>query len=510
MSSFRILPWLTVLALVACGANFPRSAAAAGEPTAAPAPASASQRLDDALGLISKKQFDEGLPALTSVIEARSFASLPSDAQYRALQTAGGVEMGFERWSLARGYMARAAAMPQATADDQLSLITIGGQLHDKATVAGALTALARRWPDRLGEIDEDYLSSTLHAADRLPRGTELALLQALYAANWKLKSDIEPSDSWRDLVLLLVEQGRVAEALEVSARITDPQILVDMRADRRFDVVVAAHPERFDVEAAAARQIEVLQAKNADVPNSLRVKTLLMAALMRRHHAAAALAIADDAITEIRDTNYPERAYADYLAEYGGLLAERAFALLDLGLWDEAVDQLKAAAREFEHDRDNVGAAIDLAEVECDLARPADASSVLAQITAGISPYGAMQVESVRLDVATQNGDSAQVERSLSYLRAHRSDAALTYLSALIVANQLDAAAQELRRQLAEPDTRQEALGSVQTYAPEPATPRDLEMRARWHSVLARHDVETAITHVGRVESYDLEGALF
>jgi tetratricopeptide (TPR) repeat protein len=460
--------------------------------------------------LISQKQFDVGLPALRAVIDAHSFASLPTDDRYRALHAAGQAEMALQRWPLARGYMARAAAMPQATADDQLAFMTIGAQLHDQATVVAALTALARQWPGHLGDIDEDYLTSTLRTADGMPRGTALALLQALFAANFKLKSDIEPSDSWRQLTLLLVEQGRLSEATEVSARITDPQILVNMRADRRFDAVVAELPERFDVEAAASREIRALQARDEAGDNSLRVKTLLMTALTRRHHAAAALAIADEAIAEISDTNYPERRYLDYLAEYGGLLTERAFALLDLGLWDEAVAQLTAAAREFEHDRDNVGAAISLAEVECDLARPKEARSVLDQLASGLSQYGTMRLEGVRLDVATQQGDAPQVKRSLSYLEAHRRDAPLSYLSALIVANQLDRAARELRRQLAEPVTRQEALGVVQTYAPQPATPRDLEMRARWQSVLARRDVQKAIEKVGRAESYDLEGALF
>jgi hypothetical protein len=509
LPSSRILPWLTVLALAACSTHPPHDAQTGGQSAAAADP-SASRRLDDALRLIANKQFDAGLAALQSVIDARSFASLPGAAQYHALLAAGETEMSFHRWSLARGYMTRAAALPQATIDDQLALVTIGWQLNDRPLIAQSLTAVAKKWPERLGDIDEDNLTSFLRSAGRLPRATTLTLLQSLYAANFKLKFDIEPSDTWRDLMLLLIEQGRVSEAADVSGRITDPLVLVEIRADRRFDTVVAAHPERFDAEAAAERQIKRLQAQDGDGANSLRVKVLLMAALMRRHHTPAALAIADDAIAEIRDTNYPERRFVDYLAEYGDLLTERAYALLDLGLWDEGVAQLKAAAGEFEHDRDNVRAAIDLAEVECDLARPADASSVLAQITAGLSPYGDMRVEGVRLDVATQEGDAAQVERSLSYLRTHRGEGPVSYLSALIIANQLDPAAEELRRELGDSDTRQDALGNVQTYAPQQATPRDLQMRARWQSVLARPDVRHAIAKVGRVQSYDMEGSLF
>ncbi len=496
MPSFRILPWLAVLAFAAGSVH-----AFASTP---------SQRLDDALHLIANKQFDAGVDALRSVIDARSFASLPSDDQYHALLTAARTEMRLQRWSPARGYMTRAAAMPQATADELLALVTIGWRLHDQPLIAESLTTVARKWPDRLGKIDEDYLTGVLASQSKLPRATALVLLQALYSANFKLKWDIEPSESWRDLMLMLIGLGRLSEAVDVSARITDPLVLIEIRADRRFDIAVAADSERFDAVAAADRQIAWLQAKDEGGVNSLRVKTLLMVALMRRHHAAAALAIADDAVAEIRDTNYPERRFVDYLAEYGDLLTERASALLDLGLWDEGVAQLKAAAQEFEHDRDNVSAAIDLAGLECDLAHPADARSVLAQITESLSPYGEMQVESVRLDAATQEGDAAQVERSLSYARAHRGEAPMSYLGDLIIANQLDRAAGELRRQLLDPDTRQIALANVQTYTPEQATPRDLEMRSRWQSVLARPDVQSTISRVGRVASYDLEGSLF
>jgi hypothetical protein len=509
-----------LVALAACTSDPPHDAGPSAKSAASAPPAtrpaspsqgpSAGQRLDAALRLIANQQFDEGLAALRAVIDARSFASLPGDDQYHALLAAGRAEMGFQRWPLARGFMARAAAMPQASADDELALVTIGSQLHDQPLIAQSLTAVARRWPARLREIDEDYLTAVLAAQAKLPRATALALLQSLYAADFKLKWDVEPSESWRDLMRLLIEQGRQSEAVEVSARITDPIVLIQIRADRRFDAVVAAHPDRFDAEAAADRQIRWLQAKDEGGADSLRIKALLMAALMRRHHAAAGLAIADEAIAEIRDTNYPERRFVDYLAEFGELLTERAFVLLDLGLWDAGVAQLKTAAGEFEHDRDNVGAAIDLAQIECDLARPAEARSVLAQITEGLSPYGQMQVEGVRLDIATQEGDAAQVERSLLYLSAHRGDAPVSYLIDLIVANQPERAAAELRRQLLDPDTRQVALGNVQTYTAGQDTPRDLEMRARWQSVLARPDVQSAIAKVGRVESYDLEGSPF
>jgi len=80
------------------------------------------------------------------------------------------------------------------------------------------------------------------------------ALLQALYDAQWKLPGDVEPSAAWRDLMLRLLEKGRVSEAGEVVSRVTDVYVLIAMRSDRRFDQIVEANAARFDIGAAADR----------------------------------------------------------------------------------------------------------------------------------------------------------------------------------------------------------------------------------------------------------------
>jgi hypothetical protein len=111
--------------------------------------------------------------------------------------------------------------------------------------------------------------------------------------------------------------------------------------------------------------------------------------------------------------------------------------------------------------------------------------------------------MEAVRLNAAVQLGDTKQVERSLEYLRLHRADAAYTYAKALVVANRLDPAADELVRQLLDPRLRQGALLSLQNYAPSPGPPRDMEMDARWRSVIAKNNVQEAIRTAGRADSY-------
>jgi hypothetical protein len=116
------------------------------------------------------------------------------------------------------------------------------------------------------------------------------------------------------------------------------------------------------------------------------------------------------------------------------------------------------------------------------------------------------MQMESVRLDAAYQLGDLEQVERSLRYLSIHRADAPGTYEIALISVNQLDRATLELVAELMDPSERQDALLGIQSFAPTPETPRDMDLDARLRAVIARPEVQAAIRKVGRVESYPLE----
>jgi hypothetical protein len=65
------------------------------------------------------------------------------------------------------------------------------------------------------------------------------------------------PSFAWQDLVLLLLEQNQLTEAIDVSTHVTDEYGVISMRADRRFDAVVAANPAHFDVDAAFRRNLE-------------------------------------------------------------------------------------------------------------------------------------------------------------------------------------------------------------------------------------------------------------
>jgi beta-barrel assembly-enhancing protease len=117
------------------------------------------------------------------------------------------------------------------------------------------------------------------------------------------------------------------------------------------------------------------------------------------------------------------------------------------------------------------------------------------------------MQVESVRLEAAVQLKDTAQIDTSLAFLKAHRADAPREYLRALILTGQADLAAQNLIERLLDPVARQDALERVQNFAPTPHASRaEQEFDAQWRALIARPDVQAAIRKIGRIESYALE----
>jgi tetratricopeptide (TPR) repeat protein len=498
-----------MLNLVACAGNSTKPTDRAGPANAAakaPDSSAAMQQLVDALTLIADHNYTQGEMALQTVISAPTFSSLSVDDRYQALSTAGKVGIEHGQVKLGYDYLVRALAMPQSDYEDRLMQLSAANKLGYTSDALAGLAILVQRWPDRVNALNPYFVVNILRKARQLPPSSALPAFRALYNAHWKGKSGEEPSGMWREFVLLLLEDRKLAEAIDVSARVTDADDLIDMRADRRYDAVVAANPLRFDIDVAAERELREMQSLSENSPRSLVLKTNVIELLRHQQHYAAALAAADSLVVELRSTNYPEKIYADYGEQISWFLNERATVLERVGRWDDAVAQLSAAGVLLENNIGNVSQLINLGDLYCRLDRPKDALAAVNRLVAHPSPFGVMEMEQVRLDAAVQLQDSKEAARSLQYLREHRTDAPTGYQYALIIVNQLDLAAQVLIARLLDPEQRTNALASAQSYAEPPTTPRDMELRARWRAVIARQDVQAAIQKVGRVESYHLE----
>jgi tetratricopeptide (TPR) repeat protein len=464
-------------------------------------------QVDLSLKLVSERQFAEAEGVIQPVIHAKDFDRLPSGEQYRALLTAAKLAFTLKEPKLEYESRVRLLALPEATGDDRMSRLNAANRLTDTAEKLASLTDLAQKNPERLDHMNYQFILRVLNDSEKqLPHGAALPLMQALYAAHWKVVWGMEPSGTWQDFALLLLEQNRLSEAIDVSTHVTDEYALISMRADRRFDAISAANPAQFDVDAAIRKALDHFQFLAERTPKSLTPRVVVLERLLEEQHYGAGLAVADALVAEIRLHADPKQWYDDFDDRYVWILDTRSRLLRRLGRWDEGVDQLAAASWVLEKDEKNVSQVINLGELYCDLGNPKNGLDTLVRLGSDISSYGRMQEAAVRLDAAIQLDDAAEKEKWFGFIKEHRLDAPRSYDDALLRMNDLDGAAKWLIERLEDKDLRSSALLSIQDYAVPRETPRQAELRKRRRDLMTRADVQGEIQKVGRIGSYKIE----
>lgn len=500
MSLSKIIAGASILlALVGCAGN--------GSSTLLGPQLAEIAKIDTALKLVADKQFQRAEGVIQPVIHAKKFNRLPSAEQYRALLTAARLAYTLKKPQLEYESRVRLLALPEATSKDRVSRVNAAARLQNLNEVLVSLLDLVQKNPELLDDSTGQFVARALNEAQKtLPHGASLPLLQALYATHWKLEWNQEPSGAWLNLAQLLLEQKRVAEAIEVSSHITEAFTLIQMRVDRRFDAVTTANPAHFDVDSALKHDLDNMQSAAERAPKSLGPRLITLELLFEQQNFATALKVADGALAEIRSKSDPRQWYDDFDEQYVWILDTRSRVLRRLGRRDEGLDQLAAASWVLDRGGENVNQVINLGDLYCDLGKPKEALGALTRLGKNISPYGRMQEASVRLDAAIQLGDAEQTQRWLEFMKDHRSDAPRTYQDALLLHNDFDVAAQWLIERLEDKDLRALALLSVQEYADHLTTRRQAELQRRTRALVARPDVQVAIQKVGRIEKYDIE----
>jgi hypothetical protein len=477
--------------------------------------AAVDQQVNDAMRLFVDGNWPQALPALQHIVDDGSFMRLPSDIRYRVLKAASeAAQYHGGSPEVAHKNLMRLVSMPQANFEDWQHRAQAAGRLNDIVDCVSSLTVMVSRWPERFAWSKSaislnDGIRYIIDAASK-KRVSVFPLLLALYDAHWRFHWDVEPSDAWRDLTLLLLENGHLARALDVAQHVTSAYTLIAMRADRRFDAVVAADPGHFDVETAAKRELQRFQDAADGDPESLEAKVDVIQSMINMQSYGAALAASDSIFLDIKSTNYPEHRYKDFGDYIASFMEARAASLERVERWEEARTELSAAAKTAGI-YGTTGAILNLASLDCALERPNDALLAINRLLPGATDaLGKMYVEVDRLDASLQLGDSRQASRSLEYLRLHRADSPWEFLLALILMNQPDQAAHELISQLRDERERQQALLVVQYYPQSPETKRDAQIDAQLRALMIRPDVRREINKVGRIERYSLEDPLF
>jgi len=463
------------------------------------------RRIDDANKALGEKDWPRARVAVKAYLSARAFNHLSENDQFGVLRMGASVELKHGDKEVGYGYLLRAVQKAQAGKQEWLELIGYSALLNHPADAPRGLVVLAQRWPDQIDLLHERVVGSALRSLHDLPPEQQLQASWNLYAANFTLKWGFQPDETWRDLCLLLLQNNRLSDAVEVSRRVTSPEVLIGMRADRRFDAMVAADPGHYDIETAAKLDEKQAQEISDAHPQILELKVHVAYTLLRLRDYGAMLAATDEVVSEIASTNFPQRLYSDFSDQYRRLLEARSTALQRLARPEEAVKDQLAASRMTEEGLKNVSQVIDLAELYCQLNRPREALTAIGDLGA-LSDYGRMQLEGVRLRAARQLNDEAQAARSMKFIAQHRADSPLTYEHALVRGGQMDAAAQSLIARLLDPKQRQDALRSVQDFPLVPGIDAEQDITVQWKALIARADVQADVRKVGRAESYRIE----
>jgi tetratricopeptide (TPR) repeat protein len=498
------LKGLLLLALAGCASSRPAAVPALSPED--PEVKSERQLVREVTEALQQKDLAAARKKLQAVIDAAVFTRLASGEQQALFRLAAAVAAESRRWPDSHALYVRATSLPEPTAEDWIGRTRAAWVTNDNADLAFSIGRLARLAPPTLEVLKDLAVFQALRWRPKTSdqEETRFQLLDALFAARWKPRSTAEPSEAWRDLALLLLERNVPERAVQVAARVVDPHVLVSMRVDYRFAGLVRQSPDRFDIDQAAAHQLERSQAAVSSQPRSLEVLGVYLRALTTGGRYKEVLDLADEAITRASASRVPP--YDDVEENLTWIRYARAKAVRRLGRWEQAVEELERARQVPEYGHVNVNQSINLASLYCDLDRPADALAVIAPIGEhDVNEFGRMQLESVRHTAAVERGDAAAAERAMAWLREHHADAEPTFEHALIVANELDQAERMLIERLADPKRRTKALVELQTFASTPATRRMRVWRERWQSVVARPSVRAAAAKVGSVEDFSI-----
>jgi hypothetical protein len=469
--------------------------------------------LQEAAEVGKKGDTEKSYAMLKERIAVPEFARLEQNRQYMWLHLVVVLGLRANDWEYTHAKSRETTAMPQANKDDWTARFFAASFLEDRKDALYALLNIARKFPEALATYDDRYTAKfardILAVSDAFDRRR---LLEALYAAKWTFKGGIEPSYFWSELAALYIEKNENDKAKEVAARITSPRTLIAMRVDKRFDALVSAVPDRFDVMAAVDRELAALEQASKASPRLLSLISQRLIALADAGRYEAAVAVSDEILKNARTPEEAAKQYDDAAAQFNWVLDYRAQALQGLGKHDEAEKYLKDAASRLEDGAPNVSNVINLALFYARLGRSREAVATLGDLAKngeGVSPYGQMQIQLALLQAALASKDAKAARVHLETMRKNEAASPGSLQEALLYANEMEEAARLLIARLKDPVLRSDALSDLQDYQKSLQDPSHRLLQQRWRALRSRPDVQKAIAEVGRVETYPLPPAL-
>lgn len=402
-----------------------------------------------------------------------------------------------------RGYVVATEKAPASQLDwtGRLFSATLVADAEDAHTSLKRLSAFGAPAFEAFDGQTVRHLSQLLRGLPE--RDAALAVGRQLEREEWNSAYAFEDvSDVWLYHALILMERGREADALRAVQRITRPEAIMAIQADRRFDGLVRATPALQDADAAAVRALEAARTYAAQNPRRLDGVLAVARALITLNRQAEALAVLDGATRGLARSKPSAPVFDDLHLAYL-VTSWTSAVLLDLGRTEEAAAIRVQAAR----GEGNPLFAVNAARGLLNAGRPKEAWEWTEPLALeGLGPADRMDVMQTRACAAAAADQQMALQGALAYLRANESWKPRAYTHALLCSGRMAEAEAALVRQLADPRTRLAALASVQrTAAPPSASAYFTMLEERRRALAERPAVQAAIDKVGRRQTFRL-----
>lgn len=406
------------------------------------------------------------------------------------------------RFEAALDYANRAAAADPTSFSAQGVRLQLGMIAGKPLNSVDAFDALSRLRPEFIRRVDSYRIRELVVAANRSDPsgGSALRVFEAMERAAWR-PAPLESDDSIRvDHARLLAEVGRIEEARKQLEPVSDLSSLVEIRVDRRFDSLRRdpAFEARLDLAAGIAHSLARANDAMEGNPRQLQAAYLHAAALIAANRHADALHVLNTSLKRLLEN---PGAFDDGNAA-GPIRNLMSAQHYEVGAFDDGRAQFQELVLDLAGNPFEASARMTFARFLIGEGRARQALDVLSS-PGPMSPAGEAEAESYRFCARVQLGNVSASE-SLEHLAAGDRNSADALSRALLCLGDLDRLAELTIRLLRDPDSRRDALLSLQSC---PATAFDelpfMKLLAdRVAVLLAREDVREAVQAFGRIES--------
>lgn len=435
--------------------------------------------------LIARRDFNKLSGAARSVAYSGLAICEPASLQDAAMKAAAEPDALALAWSVRFLAAVERKDMPDA-------LEALGKAVDRKAD--GTLTLFSDEFVYRVARDLRDDSDAFRQFAAELDR------------AGWTATQPYYDGDFiWARYAAMLLEAGDDLHAWRIGSRVNEPEELIRMSLDRRFDKIMAIDSQRFDVvvaaEAALTRARAIVEASPLD-GSAVTIASNMLRLLGRQ---AEALALIDETLArpgDIRDFRGEDHR--------NWLINDRALTLMELGRFDEGVDAMTKAATLKERGAVNVSQVINLSGLQISAGRFDAALATLATaadgMTGKVSPYGSMWVAAEQACAYQGLGRATEAALALAVTAAEANENHGAHAKALLCVGDLDALAAAYKARLDAPSSRSAALLQLSRFRDPPLTAFDAELGRRMERLRVRPDIRAAVDAVGRTKDFPFQ----